>query len=252
MKNNKEAVQLLLNDPKALIAAYQNIIEIVVTKFVRRGFFSDDEKMDIVQKINESLLERKVYNIQRNYNGSVLLSTYFSKVVYNQCLEITRSRKNKTRVESETLLVNQADSSLNAEDKLLIQDEINRLGIILKYVIKCSFRLFIALKLYARIPLSIKDLDEVMPVENHLFRNFKDLFFKAYDHFNDKEVYTRAIPFLNSLTGKSTDWDSMRKWLNIQIDKLIELQNGDPPRSGHNRETIRILLAKYFEAEAEK
>lgn len=249
IKNNQEAVRLLLNDPHALVAAYQSIIEIVVAKFVLRGFFTESAKMDVIQMINESLLEKKIYNIQRNYNGSVLLSTYFSKVVYNQCLEIARKQKNKPQMESDKALVHLSDSNHSAVDQLVIRDELNRLRIILNTIIKYSFRLDLTLKLYARISLSVSDLQGRLVAEDQLYKDFKDVFFQKYDHLNDKEVYTRAIPFLNKLTNKKTDWDSMRKWLNMQLDKIIELQNGEPPRSGHNRESMKILLQKYFESD---
>lgn len=247
MDKNKREVNLLLHEPQALVAHYQSIINIVVSKFISRGFFTVEEKMDIVQNINETLLERKIFNIQRNYNGSVLLSTYFSKVIYNHCLEIARGRKNKRSYGAETLLENVSDTSLSAVNKLVLEDEVNRLSAILCGVLRCSFRLWIALKLFARIRLTKEDFLEVSVKETSTYNSFKKQFFVDYDALNDKSVYQAAIPLLNHITGKNTDADSMRKWMNMQIDKIIALQNGEPPRAQHNRETIRLLLQKYFE-----
>jgi len=244
---NQYEVQLLLNKPNELVAHYQSIIEVVVSKFVSRGFFDVAEKKDVVQNINEALLERKMGSIQRNYNGSVLLSTYFSKVIYNHCLEITRSKKNQTRIGSEDLLQNHSDTNVSAENQLILKDEINRIEIVLKGVIGLSLRVLIALKLYARVPLTMTDFQGKMIQEDDLFNDFKKDFFNPFDELNDKEVYVKAIPFLNKLTSKNTDADSMRKWVNMQIDKIIQLQDGEPPRSKHSRDTIRILLQMFFE-----
>ncbi len=245
-KNHRE-VQLLLNKPNELVAHYQSIIEIVVSKFVSRGFFDSEEKKDVIQNINEALLEKKMGSIQRNYNGSVLLSTYFSKVVYNHCLEIARSKKNQTRIGSEDLLQNHSDTNISVENRLILKDEINRIQVILKGVIGLSLRVLIALKLYARVPLTKADFQGKMIPEDDLFNGFKKAFFHPFDELNDKEVYEKAIPFLNKITSKNTDADSMRKWVNMQIDKIIQLQDGEPPRSKHSRDTIRILLQMFFE-----
>lgn len=245
---NQYEVQLLLNNPNELVTYYQEVIEIIVVKFVSRGFFMSEEKMDIIQNINEALLAKKMGSIQRNYNGSVLLSTYFSRVVYNHCLEIARGRKGSLKVASEEILVNRANDEISADKRMILKDEINRLMIIIKGVLFPDLRLRLALKLYSRVPLSMIDFQGVLIKEDEVFKHFKKIFFKPFDELNDKEVYKKAIPFLNKITGKQTDADSMRKWMNMQIDKIIDLQNGKPPRSKHSRETMRILLQMYFES----
>ena len=247
VNKNKFEVNLLLNDPPALVTHYQSIISIVVTKFIVRGFFNEADKMDVIQNINEALLARKIHLIQKNYNGSVLLSTYFSKVIYNHCLEISRSQKNRNHTGSELLLRNVSDATVSPLQKLALRDEVNRLSIILNAVIGLSLRLRIALRLFARATITLADFQGELVSEDDLFENFKSNFFGDYNTWNDKEVYEKAIPFLNKLTGKNTDADSMRKWLNLQVDRIVELQNGQPPRSFHNRETIKILLQMYFE-----
>lgn len=246
-QNNQEEVQLLKENPGALVAHYQTIVKIVVSKFIARGFFSYDEQMEVVQQVNEALLSKKIESIQRNYNGSVLLSTYFSKVVYNLCIEVTRKQKKVVRSEAVEVLEKQAQDETSAFDKMVIKDELNRLQLILKTIIKPTLRLYIALKLYAKAVLFKSDFHGELVVEDELYRAFIADFFDAYDDWNDKEVYKKAVPFLNKLTRKKADPDSFRKWLNMQIDKIIELQNGEPPRAFHNRDSIRILLQLFFE-----
>ncbi len=246
-EKNQYEVQLLNNDPNALVSHYQGVVKIIVSKFVSRGFFPESEKMDVIQTINEALLGGKMDRIKKNYNGSVLLSTYFSKVVYNHCLEIARSNKKKPSLGSEELLQNTSDTGISIEQKLVLRDEVNRLQTILTGIIGLGLRLHLALKLYARIPLTKEDFKGALIVENDQYKAFKNRFFTTYDGLNDKEVYQKAVPFLNKLTSKNTDADSMRKWLNMQLDKIIRLQNGDPERSAHSRDTIRILLQMLFE-----
>lgn len=240
-------MDMLQNDPATLLTHYQPIVNVVVSKLIRRGFFSVDEKMDVVQQVNTVLLEKKLAQIQRNYNGTVLLSTYFSKVVYNHCLEIVRGTTKQAVLHSDQLLSNTKDENLSIEDRLIIDDEKTRLEAILKGVVGLSLRTIIALKLFARVIITLRDYQEVMYVEDELSKNFEEIFFNDYSDMNDKEVYQSAIPFLNRITEKKIDSDSHRKWINMTVDRIAELLNGNPPRSAYNRETVKILVQLYFE-----
>ena len=148
--------------------------------------------MDIIQQVNAIMLEKKLEQVRRNYNGSVLLSTYFSKVVYNQCLEIIRGRKKQIALHSEELLSKEKDDQLSVENKLIIEDEKARLDVIIKGILGLSPRLIIALKLFSRVLVKEEDYLGTLLPENEVKQNFEELFFSDYTAMNDKEVYRLA------------------------------------------------------------
>lgn len=246
MDKNKEDIELLKNNPQKLLGKYQNIIEITVSKFIQRGFFKRDEKMDMVQSINQQMLESKLERIQQHYNGSTYLTTYFSKVVYNACLEIARSNKRKPIILDDSVLSYQADKSAMTEKNLMIEEEINRLEGLLKGIRKKKEKINFCLKLYARKVLEEKDLADYPQTKTEVLQPF----FSHYDELNDKEVYKQVIPFFNLMEGKKGDADSLRKWFNMHLDKIIAILNGVPPIYGYDRNTLRILLQYFFDKKA--
>lgn len=231
-----------------LVERYQYIIGATVSRFITRGFFDASEKNEIIQAINLQLLEGKMDKIRDNFNGSVYLSTYFSKVVYNSCLEMVRSRSRKPTMVSDELLEFKKGNDLEIEKSMLIADEFMRLEAILKGFRRRNAKLLFCLKLYARKLITSDDLNELSSAEGMSMnvKDFPNTFSNDYDNLNDKEVYGLIVPFINKMENKNADADSLRKWLNMQIDKIIDLLNGEPPTSSYQRNTLRILLDFYF------
>lgn len=245
---NQYEIQLLERDLSALVTHYQPVIEIVVSKFITRGFFKVDEKMDVVQTVNEQLLEKKMERIRQHFNGSVYLSTYFSKVVYNICLEVARSKQRRPHMESEESLKTVAQTDWTPVQKLAVQDELFRLEALLRGIEKKRTRTVLSLKLFARILLEEEDLGEYRQAfARDELAMVRTTFFDPYDEMSDKEIYQIIILLFNKIEQKKSDADSLRKWINQLCDKLVLLLNGDPPRSGHSRETLKMLLQLYYE-----
>ncbi len=245
---NQYEIELLQNDPTALVTHYQSIIEIVVNKFITRGFFSSDDRMDVIQTVNEQLLEKKMSRIQEHFNGSVYLSTYFSKVVYNICLEISRRKQRQPKTVSDEVLRTVAQREWSPEQKLAIRDELLRLEAVLKGIRRRPTRTKISLKLFARVLLNDMDLGEYRKaLAKDELAMVRTTFFDPYDALTDKEVYGIIVKLFNKIEDKNNDPDSMRKWLNQVVDRIVEVLNGDPPRSQHNRDSLKILIQMYYE-----
>jgi len=247
-KRNTRDLALLNKDSSALLSQYQPIVEAVVTSFIAKGFFKQDEKMDVVQTINTQMLEKKLERIQSNFNGSVLLSTYFSKVVYNACLELTRIKKKKPDFQTDEVLSTHASSSVNPIYQLAIQDELHRFEGILRTFYKKKTKTRLGLKLFARIILSDFDLGEYRdPQAKEELAMVRTVFFSSYDELMDKEVYEIIIKLFNKIENKRNDADSLRKWVNMILDKIIRILNGEPPKSHYQRDTLKILMQLYFQ-----
>lgn len=247
---NKREIKWLRKKPRTLLSHYQSIIEVVVARFISRGYFSKEEREELIQEVNLQLLEKKLQKIQEHYNGSVYLRTYFSKVVYNTCLEIARQKKRRPELVDATVLQNKASRELNAYEQTLIKDEMLRFEAILKGVRKQRAKLELCLKLLVRIILKTIDIQwYVAPKTNVEINIIKRHFFQQYDSLTDTEIFSLVIQLFNKLEGKQNDGDSLRRWVMNQIDRMIKILNGDPPMSKHSRDSIKVLMRLYFEKE---
>ncbi len=244
---NAWEVDLLHADPASLVAHYQPTVGIIVQQFIRRGFFEGHEKMDIVQAVNTQLLEKKMGKMQKQFNGSVFLLTYFSKIVQNICVEMTRRRKKQPVFVEPEILLNVEEKQSNAFEKMAIQDELLRLeGLLIGWRkrIKTEF----CLKLFARIILEEKDLFGLDTEKTKLkINNIKSCFYNNYETLTDKEIAEIVIPVFNIIENKKNDADSLRKWIYLQVEKIVKILNGDPPVYAYDREALKVLLRFYYE-----
>jgi len=248
-ERNKLDIELLQKNPAALLTHYQSIVESVVASFIRKGYFSQADKMDIVQSINTQLLEKKLAKIKEHFNGSVYLTTYFSKVVYNTCLEINRSNQRKPHFIGEEVLQFVAEPQVNAWQKMAIQDEMFRLEGIVKSFYKKKDKTKISLKLFARILLSDLDLGIYRnPLAGNELAMVRTTFYDHYDTLTDKQVFEIVVLLFNKIENKSNDSDSLRKWVQMLADKIIRLLNGDEQRTAYDRETLKTLLQLYYQS----
>ena len=145
---NTRETEWLHQEPDKLLTHYQFIVEATVARFISRGFFRAEEKMEVVQEINVELLEKKMARMREQYNGSVYLRTYFSRIIYNSCLEIARGRKRQPQILSTELLAEETSAQLSPIEALAIRDEMHRLEALLKgrrqyYKLKLCFKLWV-------------------------------------------------------------------------------------------------------------
>lgn len=234
--------------PDRLLTHYQFIIEATVARFAARGFFAFEEKEEVVQEINLQLWDKKLERIKAQYNGSVYLRTYFSKVVYNACLEIVRSRRRQPRFLSDEILQFSGDNAAGAFEQMAIRDELHRLEGFFRGLAGKRVKSELCLKLFARFILSMYDINWYDgPRTQAAILAIRQHFFEAYDHLSDKEVYGVIVQLFNIVESRDTDADSLRKWVQQLADRLIGLLNGDPPVSAYDREALKILLRLFFE-----
>ena len=244
---NSTEIQWLQSEPQRLLTHYQSIIELTIDSFIRKGFFQQEEKSDLVQSINLQLLEGKLEKIRNQFNGTVYLRTYFSKVVHNACIEISRQKKRQAKTFDIDLLYNAESDNLNAFESMAIRDEVNRLEAIILGLGKKKFKGMLCLKLIVRIILQMLDIQfYTSPKTQSEIKAVKENFFQAYDQMTDKEVFGIIIQLFNKIENKNNDSDSLRKWVYQLLEKMIRLLNGGNSPSNFDKESIKLLLQVYF------
>lgn len=246
-KNDIE-LKLLYEQPNQLIEHYQPVIETIISIFIKRGFFQPEEKMELVQEINLQLLEKKVSKMQQQFNKSVLLRTYFSKIVRNACLEIIRKQKRTTAVDPENILLNTSDKTIGIHEKMALKEELVRLEGCFRALPKMRLKARLCLKASARVPFENNDLQFLdTPKTKNEIAAIKTAFFKDYQNAMNKDIFKTLVALFNKIEGKDQDADSLRKWTNQMLDRFVLILNGDPPHAAYTRETLKTLLQYYFE-----
>ncbi len=253
MTQNEKECDWLAQDPSRLLTHYQPIVEIVFRQFMARGFFQEEEKEELVQEVNLQLLEKKLDRIRTHFKGTVLLKTYFSKVVYNSFQEMARRRSRQPHFVGEEILLDTADRQLSPVQQLAIQDEIYRLEGILKGLQRKQHKAEFNLKLFIRFILTETDVQFYRSPKTAVAVDLiRANFFQVYDRLSDKEVYAIAVQLYNIMEQKTNDGDSLRRWVDGVCRRLIELLNGVPPVSAHTVESLKALLQLYFTSKKER
>ncbi len=250
---NDEHFRLLMENPHKFIEVNQRLIKGMARFFQLKGYIREQEVDDLVQSINEKLLTDRIQKMQLQYNSSVKLHVYFSKIVYNLCRELLRAKRKEENIRPDTDFVEQAAKTNPAVlTNLIIDDELKRLNIILRTYFKDRAKLGINLKILCRIPLEGEDIKrycldltskEVQQILNHLHQDYVKL--------NNKEVYERFKLLFNRCEHKTSSADSIRKWVEARITKILHLMNermDQRTSAQYTKETLIILLHKYFES----
>jgi len=250
MTNNNLEITLLKSDPKALIVKYQCIIEIIISKFINSGSIILSDKEEFIQIINERLLLSSE-KIKNQYKGISLLKTYFSTIIRNICLEEInkRNRYSFTDIES----IQQVNTSNNFEnEEFYINDEFDRFSKILNmYHTKVS-KLELCIKVIYRLRIRITDFTKYC-------LKFKTIKIKSLieavnpvKNIPEYELYQILTPYINKCDSQINKPDALRRWLKRKMDEIVELMNGNPPRANYDKETLQILVEKYYTKKSEK
>jgi len=241
---NQQDVKLLREQPRELIIKYQDIIQIIVKKYIAGRMFSPSDFEDVVQAVNEDLLG-KSERIREQYNGMALLKTYFSAIVRNSCLKIYDKKKREIR--GIPLSVEDPIIEETATRNLAIEIDLGRLKRIFKYFHKKREKVILCVKLYFRLRINKEDVIACFPAcseEDTLA--FLGHFGTHYDEIESKEVYRIVTPLLNKYEGKSNTVDAVRNWSEVRVREIIQLLNGNKSESSYDKESLKILAEKYF------
>ncbi|NUO01938.1 MAG: sigma-70 family RNA polymerase sigma factor [Saprospiraceae bacterium] len=245
-EDHREEVDWLHHQPEKLLVRYQFIIGHVVSACIARGYFQHHDREDLVQQVNLELLEKKLARMRDQFNNTVLLRTYFTKIVWNTCLEIARAKGRQPRLVDAELLLEFRSDMPGASDETLIRDEVRRFEGILRSMPTGRHKAVVCLKLFARIPLRHEDLQWYdTPRTRNIFDAISKTLLQPYDHLSDKDLYALVAPLFDAVENKTTDTDSLRKWVGSLTDQFIRLLNGEPPSAAHNKSSLKVLIGLY-------
>ncbi len=250
MTSNDREIELLKSNPNALIVEYQDIITIIVNKFVSTGGIPLSDKNEFIQIVNERLLLSSEI-ISKQYKGISLLKTYFSTIIRNICLEEINKRKRHIFSELETSNHISLSEDNNAEKEFYLNDEFDRLSKILVMFNTKMFKLILCLKVIYRLPIVVDDLKNYC---SKLKVNEINKLIEAVDPVKiipEFELFQILAPYINRCDENINQADTLRRWTKRKIDEIIETINGNPPRANYDKETIQILFEKYFSKKKE-
>jgi hypothetical protein len=240
----------LFDDPGQFILNYQQLIEVLVHVFIRSGYFPTEDKQEIIHSIIERLLIR-MPKIKAQYNGHSRLKTYLSVIIRNLILERIREKQYLRKIEMVEEYNCEIEYHEDPLNRMIIDQEITRLGKILGMFCTKRKKLELCMKLIFRIPLKMNDFTE--------FRNdFQAADYHSYcRHFGqihlttDLDIYEWLTNLVNKYEGKDSSSDAMRKWIKQKLEEIIDLLNGTPQTSNYSVETLQILFEKYHEQNKE-
>jgi hypothetical protein len=212
--------------------------------FERRGLFSPEDASDAHQEARLKLLE-KSDQIIRMYRGSAAFSSYISSIIMNHCRVMLR--ESRMRGLGYDYLTDLADSSFEPIPKKLLLDEFRKLDLFFGLMKRRREQFILCLKLMYRIPLLQADIRGFFPgADEKEITALLDLNGHWNVKLKDKDLFAFLAPFITRKTGKEKSPDAVRRWVDLKTWEMISHMNGDPPEARYNRESIQILVEKYF------
>jgi hypothetical protein len=233
-------IPLLRNNPQEFVVRSQRIIEFAVKQFTKSGMFAPSEYRDVIQSVNEELIKR-LPGIEKNFNGTVLLTTYMNVVIRNICYRIHERERSTLRTEPLTdAHVHEGEENINS---LMIREESQRFALAIRLYGTKRYKIILCLKIYFRLPVSDHDLRSCFDTISDSDRTTLLLrFADNYDAFLEAENFTNIAPYMNKQEKNVTSGASLRRWTQEYLTRIIDLMNGNPPERAHTKETIKILL----------
>ncbi|MBT7094235.1 MAG: sigma-70 family RNA polymerase sigma factor [Bacteroidetes bacterium] len=241
MDRNQVEIRLLKNSPGKLLVKYQRMIRIIVRVYIQRGMISQRDQQDMIQEINRKLIER-LPKIQKQYNGSSQLRTYFSVIVRNMCLEELRKPFMLSEPDQPPYESNQL--SEEPVDLFLVRQEYERLQRVLQTFGKYYPRLCLIMKCFANVNIGDKDLSKFPVVLS------SELRFQILDQLESsideqrKDQYQILSDIIDKLEGRRIPPESLRKWYASRQEECLRLLNGKPPKSSYGAETLIFLVER--------
>jgi RNA polymerase sigma factor (sigma-70 family) len=246
LNGNEVDRELLRIDPQGLVLKYQDMIRIIVHKYISSGMFDHQSFDDIVQSVNATLLKR-IRRAQVQYNGSTLVRTYVSSIIRNICLQLHQDQKRE--LPTERFEESDFPRPNLIEEKLAISHSIAVFRAILQQFDHHAKlpRLLLCLKLWYRIPLESIDVLRWYPQCSETdLRCLLESFGSRYDHLPNKEVFRVFTQFANKAHQKENSDDAIRRWTQSKVQQILELLNGSPPTASFDEESLRVLVEDYF------
>ena len=238
---------------------HQGLIrKIILNALIKPGYYSYEDFDELMQQVSELLLVREE-RITSSFQGRAKFSTYLAVVVVNICREIRKkahrerslfvSQNREGEHQDMGLFSKLRDTAISAESKIIIQEAVTKLHLILQTYIMSGPKLIFCLKALWQFPVNWNDLEIAWSTITE-----KEEIELLLESLNNQEVKMTKSKVYSCLTRileiaekrKNCD-DAIRKWIKDRIGEVIYLLNGDPPVSYFTEETLRYLFEVYCE-----
>ncbi len=243
MDRNKKDLLLLKSNPNQLIVELQDLIKIIVSRFIKTRQIKYAELEEFKQQINIALF-KKIPIIQEQYQGKSFLRTYMSVIIRNICNEILRNKNSPDYLFVENYLF--FEKGYEDIDPLILKEESLRLKKIIELFFIKKDKLVLCLKLKFKMRVDFEDLKKInsniTQVEYEKFLEFINFCSECPDNV----IFAQLSTILNKYDNKVNSSDSLRKWTTDKINEIIKILNGNPPTSNYDKETFQILFEKSY------
>ena len=249
--NNELELQLLQEDPAALMLRYQSMADTIVQMQINEGQIPWEEKEEFVHFILDAFLQR-LESIRLQYNGHSRLRTYCAAVFRNLCKDRIRQyhRQGSPRMLRESDMP--AYTVADPLSRLAIKEEVVLFGKVFSLFAKKKAKATLFLKSYFRIPLSKEDLLGYLPT---LQEKEIGYWMKALDigeEENDVQIYRTLGRLSAKAEEKGGSEESVRKWIKARLNDLVQCMNTSRD-TRHTTETVQLLAERFFsQAEASR
>lgn len=248
-KNGKKR-DLLFNNPNQFLLENQYVIKIIVARFIRYGFVYSDERDELIQFINARLLHGILRKMKEQYNPSFCVSTYFATEINNLRKEfLNKYKKNNNLISIEDF--SSPEQHLSEEQlKLLINEEIERLEIILRLYHSKKKKVILALKIKYHITIEVEDISDLsnMPVDE-LEKIFMMDNNQLWQFKTENQIFDYYAGLIGKFNEKKLMGELFKHWTYTKINEIIQLLNKDGKESSYDQETFGMLFEKYSDCE---
>jgi RNA polymerase sigma factor (sigma-70 family) len=219
-------------------------IDCAVRLMIFKGIMQWEDKQDVKQEVILHLIKTKD-SICSQFKNEAKFGTYIMSVILNCIKRIKYLDRREPKTVSLNLIYHYPDHQNNLQIYLL--DEFERLSHCLNLFGKKKNKLILSLKLIFRIPLAPADILAYFPEASQAeISELMEISTKTGDELKQKHIYDSIISLYNKAENRVHTADSLRKWMNSKLEEICTLLNSNGRHSNYDKESIQLLMEKYF------
>lgn len=236
---------LIQNSPGVLVMIYHHLIR----RYLFRKMFNRDDIDDMLHRIIEILLEKKIEGIKRKFNFKdsygPTFTSYFMVTIRNIYIDEIRKYKMKGAflMENRDLeSYSSRDSSLNTS-QIIINEEIEKLITVFSLFRKSKEKLLTILKVLHSRGKDIRDA--IQYLENCSEEDIRILN-TDFSGLSEKIIFEKITPIFNKYELSPVKPDSLRRWTSVKLAEISRLMNKMNENNPYNSKNISDLISIFF------
>lgn len=212
----------------------------VVSRYILRSAIPEREKEDVIMTILEKFLLQKD-KIDHAFEGKSKKTTYYIAIMNRMCCEIIRKEKKHWYPVDDDMhefeIYKPVHYTSDTEKNLIIKEEVKRLANAMLFFNGQGSKINLFVKYYFRISLDESD------IQNYSGDKFPEVYAVLSDDSpkNKSDLFERLAFVTNLVEQKNVKGDSVRMWVNKQLDVILNRINMNGIYN-HTRESLQILM----------